>query len=158
MMVERNVPQPPRQIPTADDWRGYETDLDVRDAHRMMFGKTNDRIQSLFHSGSSISRASELLFMRRKAFQYDVFGFAQYLMTDAARGESDSASPFLHLLVNREKRDPAERSAHPRCFGAVYRIRGQPTGLLRRITAHLRQLSGFATGACFAVRPMMSIQ
>lgn len=44
--------------------------------------------------------------MPRKAFQYDVFGFAQYLMTDAARGESDSASPFLHLLVNREKRDP----------------------------------------------------
>ena len=145
-MVKRNVPQPPRQIPTADDWRGYETDLDVRDAHRMMFGKTNDQIQSLFHRGRSTSRASELLFMPRKAFQYDVFGFAQYLMTDAARGESDSASPFLHLLVNREKR------------GAGYRMRGQPTGLLRRITAHLRQLSGFATGACFAVRPMMSIQ
>ena len=106
MMVKRNVPQPPRQIPTADDWRGYETDLDVRDAHRMMFGMTNDQIQSLFHSGSSISRASELLFMPRKAFQYHVFGFAQYLMTDAARGEYDSASPFLHLLVNREKRDP----------------------------------------------------
>ncbi len=47
-----------------------------------------------------------ILFMPRKAFQYDVFGFAQYLMTDAARGESDSASPFLRLLVNREKRDP----------------------------------------------------
>jgi hypothetical protein len=57
-----------------------------------------------------IERADELLFMPRGAFQYYVFAFAEFLQTDAATGDPDSASPFLRLLINREERDPGSVS------------------------------------------------
>jgi hypothetical protein len=36
--------------------------------------------------------------MRRGAFQYYVFAFAEFVVSDAAVGDPDSASPFLHLV------------------------------------------------------------
>jgi hypothetical protein len=57
------------RIPGAMEWSGYEADLDVRDAHRMMFGKGIEEVQQYFGDVHSISRADELLFMPRGAFQ-----------------------------------------------------------------------------------------
>jgi hypothetical protein len=85
---------------------GYEADLDVRHAHTLFFGKSLDEVQGHFGGGRSIERADELLFMPRKAFQYYVLAFAQFVMSEAARADSDPASSFLGLLLNREKRDP----------------------------------------------------
>ena len=99
-----------RSIPGVDAWEGYETDLDVRYAYGLMFGKANDDIQNLFGDNRSIERAGELLFMPRGAFQYYVFAFSSYVMSEKARGDSDSASPFLRLLVAREERDPGSVS------------------------------------------------
>jgi hypothetical protein len=45
--------------------------------------------------------------MPRRAFQFYVFAFAQYVMSDAAIGDPDAASGFLNYLIAREKRDPA---------------------------------------------------
>jgi len=96
------------RIPGKTEWAGYETDLDVRDAHRMLFGKTVQEVATAttFGGGRAISRMDELLFIPRGAFQYYVFAFAEYLMTEDARGDPDAASPFLSLLETREKRDP----------------------------------------------------
>jgi hypothetical protein len=93
------------QIPGQKEWAGYESDLDVRSAYDLMFGKTNDEIQDLFGESDSIDRSDELLFMPRKAFQYYVFAFAQYVISEKAKGDPDSASSFLNLLICREERD-----------------------------------------------------
>lgn len=93
------------------EWSGYETDLDVRDAHRMMFGKSIEQVQKYFGNVHSISRADEFLFMPRGAFQYYVLAFAQFLKSDRARGDSDSASSFIRLLLAREERDPGSVAA-----------------------------------------------
>ncbi|WP_226470250.1 hypothetical protein [Luteimonas panaciterrae] len=100
----------PLKIPGENDWIGYESDLDVKYAHRLMYGKSNEEILHLFGGTQSIDRADELLFMPRRAFQYYIFAFAQYLMSSEAKGNSDAASPFLRLLIAREERDPSSVS------------------------------------------------
>ena len=44
--------------------------------------------------------------MPRVVFRFYVFAFAQYVMSEAAVGDSDAASSFLNNLTAREKRDP----------------------------------------------------
>jgi hypothetical protein len=100
----------PTKIPGPAEWAGYEDDLDVRYAHKLFFGKRASEVLACFGDGRSIERSSELLFMPRRAFQYYVFAFAEYLMSARAAGDSDSASPFLLLLISREKRDPGSVS------------------------------------------------
>jgi hypothetical protein len=95
-----------RKIPGRDAWSGYEDDLDAKYAHKLLFGKSTADVQALFGGVRSIERASELLFVPRPVFQYYVFAFAEFVISDRAVGDSDSASPFLRLLVNREERDP----------------------------------------------------
>ena len=76
-------------------------------AHKLFFGKSvPEVIQHFTVSGRCIERADELLFMPRKAFQYYVFAFAEYLRSEESIGEPDAASPFMNLLLNREKKDP----------------------------------------------------
>jgi hypothetical protein len=94
------------RIPNASDWHGYESDLDVRPLHGLFFGKSIEEVQGYFGEGRSIERMDELLFAPRPVFQYYVRAFARYLMSNAAIGDSDSASPFLSLIEEREKRDP----------------------------------------------------
>jgi len=94
------------QVPGNAEWAGYEADLDVRYAYSLFFGKSKAQVQCFFGGSRSIERADELLFMPRRAFQYYVFAFADYALSDQASGDPDSASPFLRLLVSREQRDP----------------------------------------------------
>ena len=100
-----------RQVPGKKEWAGFEDDLDVRAAHRLMYGKRADEVLKQFEGGHAISRADELLFMPRRAFQYYVFSFMEYLHSERAKGDSDAASPFLGLLVAREERDPGSVAA-----------------------------------------------
>jgi hypothetical protein len=89
-----------RKIPGSIEWSGYKDDLDVRHAHKLFFGKPISEVQQYFGGTQSIERADELLFMPRQAFQYCVFAFADFVLSDKAIGDPDSASPFLRLLVN----------------------------------------------------------
>jgi hypothetical protein len=98
------------KVPGPMEWSGYESDLDVRDAHRMMFGKSIHEVQHLFGDVHSISRADELLFMPRGAFQYYVLAFAEFMKSERSRGDPDSASSFLRVLLAREERDPGSVS------------------------------------------------
>ena len=97
--------KPDLHVPGDAEWAGYEVDLDARYAHGLLYGKTIEQAQELFGQNLSIERADELQFVPRRVFQYYVFAFAECLRTDRARGDSDSASPFLHLLLERERID-----------------------------------------------------
>ena len=101
-----NKPQIIAKIPGAEDWAGYKDDLDARQANSFWFGKSLDQMQAHFSGGRSIQRGDELLFMPRRAFQFYIFAFAQYVMSDAAIGDSDAASSFIRFLTAREKREP----------------------------------------------------
>jgi hypothetical protein len=94
------------RIPDESAWHGFEGDLDVQWMHKYFFGKSNDEVQEYFGEGRSIERMDELLHAPRPVFQYYVRAFAQFVMSQRAKGDSDSASPFLALLEEREKRDP----------------------------------------------------
>ena len=94
------------KIPGKAEWSGHESDLDVRNAHELFFGRPYPELVQHFGGGRGIGRADELLFMPRAAFQYYVMAFVEYLRTPEAEGDSDAASPFLRLLISREKRDP----------------------------------------------------
>ena len=97
---------PTARIPDESAWYGYEDDLDVRYMHGLFYGKSIEEVQEYFGEGRSIERAGELLFSPRPVFQYYVQAFAHFLSLQRAAGDSDSASPFLHLLEEREKLDP----------------------------------------------------
>jgi hypothetical protein len=94
------------KIPGDVEWAGYKDDIDASHAHSFWFGKSLDEMQAHFPGGRSIERGDELLFMPRLAFQFYVFAFAQYVMSDIAIGDPDGASCFLNYLIAREKRDP----------------------------------------------------
>ena len=98
------------QIPDETAWRGYEDDLDVRYMHGLFFGKSIDEVLHLFEGGRAIERSSEMLYAPRPIFQYYIQAFVKFLMSERAAGESDAASPFLHLLEGREKKDPGSVS------------------------------------------------
>lgn len=93
-------------VPDESAWYGYEDDLDVRYLHGLFYGKSIEEVQKYFGEGRSIERMDELLFAPRQVFQYYIHAFARFVMSEAAAGDSDSASPFLSLLEEREKKDP----------------------------------------------------
>lgn len=93
------------KIPGTEDWAGH-TDVDARNVHAFWFGKSLDEVQKFFEGGQSIQRGDELLFMPRRAFQFYIFAFAQYVMSEAAADDADGASSFLNFLTAREKGDP----------------------------------------------------
>ena len=94
------------KIPGAEEWAGYKDDFTAKQAHSFWFGKSLDDVQPHLDGSKSIQRGQELLYLPRGAFQFYVFALAQYVMSDAAIGDSDAASVFMTLLAAREKRDP----------------------------------------------------
>lgn len=93
-------------IPGDAEWAGYENDRDARYAHEGLFGKSVEQVQHLFGERNPLSLAEDLHFMPYAAFQYYIFAFAQFLLSDSAPGESDAASSFLGLLIARESEEP----------------------------------------------------
>jgi hypothetical protein len=109
-----------QEIPGHAEWAGYEADLDARYAHDLFFGKNMQQVQSSFGGVQSIERAGELLFVPRRVFQYYVLAFAEFVLSEQAVGDADSASPFLRLLISREQRDAGSVSeVYPELAAAV---------------------------------------
>jgi hypothetical protein len=92
-------------IPGPEDW-AEQKDVDARNVHAFWFGKSLDDVQGFFKGSQSIQRGDELLFMPRRAFQFYIFAFTQYVMSEAAVGDADAASSFFKVLIAREKGDP----------------------------------------------------
>ena len=100
-------------VPDATDWSAVKNNLDnleVDHLRSLFFGKTVDEVQEYFGDTKSIERSGELLFAPRRVFQYYVHAFANFMHSSAAKGDPDSASPFLSLLEAREERDPGSVS------------------------------------------------
>jgi len=95
-----------KKIPDSNAWEGYKDDLDVKYFYDFAYGKSIDDIQNHFGEGVSIERADELLFSPRIVFQYYIQAFVKYIMSEKAKGDSDSASSFIRLLLSREEKDP----------------------------------------------------
>jgi len=95
-----------KKIPDNNAWKGYKDDLDVKYFYDFAYGKSIDEIQNRFGEGTSIERADELLFSPRVVFQFYIQAFVNYIMSEKAKGDSDSASSFIHLLLSREEKDP----------------------------------------------------
>lgn len=94
------------RIPDESAWYDDEYDPDVQWMRDLFYGKSNAEVQEHFGGGRSIERANELLFAPRSVFQYYVHAFSDFVMSAQAKGDPDSASPFLGLLESREERDP----------------------------------------------------
>ena len=101
------------KVPTSRDWIGYDKDLDLKDLHRLVYGKKVEDIYYYFKNGAHVSRADELLHSNRKIFQYYIYAFALYLVS-IGQNDIDAEDEFLRLLINREKKDN----------GSVYQIYG----------------------------------
>ena len=132
---------------------GHDLDLDVADAHRLMFGKSIDEVQRHFGSFKSLSRADELLHMPRNAFEYYVFAFAVFVQSPAAAHDPDSASAFLRLLLSREAREPGSvRRLYPRLRSAVDFVGDNPSAfdadqdIFGSFDAQRRQLHAICEG------------
>lgn len=97
-------------IPGDAEWAGYEDDLDARYAHKRLFGKSIEQVQRLFEKCDALSLAEDLHFMPIPAFQYYIFAFAQFLLSDRAAGDSGAASSFLGVLIVRESEEPGSVS------------------------------------------------
>ena len=93
------------KIPGNEEWAGYKDDISAREAHRIWFGKSLDEMQPVI-SNRSIVLITGLQFMPRPVFQFYIFAFVQYVMSEAAIGDADAASVFLNVLAAREKLDP----------------------------------------------------
>ena len=93
-------------IPDKKAWEGYENDLDFQYFHWLAYGRSNDDMQSEYGEDRSIERAGELQFVSQPIFEFYIQGFCQFLLSDKAEGDSDSASSFLGLLEVRESERP----------------------------------------------------
>lgn len=94
-----------KQIPGKAEWAGYENDRDAQHAHGKFYGKSIEQAQRLFYETDVLSRAEDLHFMPRAAFQYYIFVFALFLLSDQSLGDPDAASSFLRLLIVRESEE-----------------------------------------------------
>jgi hypothetical protein len=68
-------------IPTEEDWQGYQDDLDARFAYKLFFGKNIVEVQPVFQM-NVIERAWELRALPVKAFQYYVFALRDFIINN----------------------------------------------------------------------------
>ena len=97
-------------IPGEAAWSGHEGDLDAQYAYDKLFGKSVAQVEQMLGDNGSLARAEDLHFMPRRAFQYYIFAFTQFLQSERAFRDPDSASCFLRLLIARESEEPGSVS------------------------------------------------
>ena len=100
-----------RSAPSREEWGDLE-DLEVKSGYNLFGGKTIEEAMPLF-IGNPIERAAELRRAPPAVFNYYIFCFADFLTSPDSEGESDSASCFLRLVLDRITSQPAS-------VGAIY--------------------------------------
>jgi hypothetical protein len=111
-------------IPSLEDW-GRLDDLDVKYAFNLYGGRSLVEAMPFFVR-SPIERADELLFTPWKVFICYIFCFADFLTSEQSKGESDCASCFLNLVLQRARADPqAFREFYPRLEPAIDKVAGR---------------------------------
>jgi hypothetical protein len=86
-------------IPTRSDWGEIPAnDLDARDAFRSFFGKSFAEAEALF-AKNALYYQEELQAMPAIPFNFYAPAFAQYVVSDRARNDSDGGSSYLDLVI-----------------------------------------------------------
>lgn len=95
------------QIPTEDDWHSEEWCDDTPWAYKHFYGKTIEEAVELF-TENALGYFEDVMFMPSRVFGYYLTAYANYLMSDAARGDSDAANGFISLIDARATDKPAD--------------------------------------------------
>ncbi len=99
------------QIPGEADWQYDPECLDEAWAYKNFHGKSFDEAVRLFEE-NSCHYQEDLMYMKAPVFNFYVRAFIAYLMSDAARHDSESASSFVGLIQFKAEHDPRS-SARP---------------------------------------------
>ena len=86
-------------VPNINDWGKIDkNDLDAQCAFKHFAGLSKEAAESLFKE-HALYYQEDLLSMPEVAFNYYAPVFAKYLQSSDARGDSDGASSFLHMII-----------------------------------------------------------
>ncbi len=114
----------PSPIPSREAW-GKLDDLDVKYAFNLYGGKSIGEVSEYF-TRSPIDRVDELRFAPWAVFSYYIFWFTDFLTSDESKEECDSASCFLHLVLEKVRAEPQKfRDLYPRLKPAIEIIAGR---------------------------------
>lgn len=98
-------------VPTEQDWgdcnSGRIEDLDLKYAHDVFIGKTNEEMRR-HYKDHVLMRAEDFHWMPQKPFQYYIFGFRDFVLRRdfGVFENSDAASSFLQLILLKLKEQP----------------------------------------------------
>jgi len=119
MTKKRSLP-----IPNREEW-GNLDDLDVNYAYNLYGGKSIAEVTPYFVR-SPIDRVDELRFAPWEIFSYYIFWFTDFLTSDESKDECDSASCFLHLVLEKARAEPIKfKELYPRLKSAIEIITGR---------------------------------
>lgn len=86
-------------IPSRSDWGELDVrDLDAKSALESFVGKSFSEAESMFRS-NALYYQEELQSLPVIPFNFYAPALVSYLMSDSAKGDSDGASSFLHMLA-----------------------------------------------------------
>ena len=97
----------PEVMPTREDWGDLGVDPEVEYGYKVFGGKTRAEARPLFVE-HPLERAAELRFAPAAVFNYYIFCFVDHLLSPHSRGESDMASAFLRLVLDRAASQPTQ--------------------------------------------------
>lgn len=93
------------EIPSREDWSGFEKNLDAQYAFKIFFGKSISEAIQLIQK-NPIERGEEIRFMPPVPFRYYILAFRDYVLSEKSRDDSDAASCYLHLLDDKVADEP----------------------------------------------------
>ena len=102
-----------RDIPSEEDWGNYEDDEDQHDAHQSFSGRDLVEVFPVF-ARSAISGTENLRFMPTLPFQYYIFAFCEFLISEEVLtlndgvNAADAASCFLGLIIYKLEHQRAD--------------------------------------------------
>lgn len=86
------------KAPSRDDWGEIDrNDLDANWAFKQFFGKSFEEAEGMFQS-NALYYQEDLQSMPAVVFNFYAPALANYIVSLRAKGDSDGASSFLHLL------------------------------------------------------------
>ena len=93
------------RVPSREEWGDVKADSHQVAAFSLYGGKTVEEAIPHFVS-DPIHQAQVLRYATPAVFDYYIFCFATHLAKEESAGESDMASVFLNLLLEKSQNDP----------------------------------------------------
>ncbi len=96
------------QVPTEADWRSEEWGLDEPYAYENFYSKSLEEAEMLFAEGTegfqnALSRQEDVSVMPFRCFQFYVWAYMNYLLSERSKSDADGASAFMDLVEWRQE-------------------------------------------------------